>query len=239
MNTEFILIKQLTMQVDSKILFDQLEINIAQGETVAIIGANGAGKTTLLKLIVGILQPTTGALSIAGMQYSDPDSDLQLRSLIGFASDTPPLYPNDTVISYLNFAANLKSVSKQQIQSRIRNCLDIFELGSVANAYIYTLSKGTQQRINLAQAVISDPRILVLDEPSNGLDSTQCENFSKYLTLLKSQGTTIIIASHQYTEVIKICDYMLRINNRAIQKILTPLNSEDIKHTNDQIYYQT
>jgi len=239
MDTEFILIKQLTMQVDSKTLFDQLEFNIAQGEAVAIIGANGAGKTTLLKLLVGLLQPTMGTLSIAGLQYSNPAADLQLRSLIGFAPDTPPLYPNDTVNSYLNFVANLKLIPKQQIQARINNCLDIFELGAVADSYIYTLSKGTQQRINLAQAVISDPKILVLDEPTNGLDAAQCRNFSQYLTLLKRQETTLIIASHQYTEMVEICDYMLRVNNQTIHKILTPLNSEDIKHTNDQIYYQT
>lgn len=236
---DFILIEQLSMRLESETIFEQVDFNIAQGEAVAIIGANGSGKSTLLKILLGLLQPNSGKVSIAGLQYGQADMELKLRQLISFAPDTPPLYANDTVTSYLKFIAQLKLVPKSEITARINDCLEIFGLTEMRDSYIYTLSKGTQQRVNLAQAAISKPQILVLDEPTNALDTRQCEKFCNYLSTLKKQGITLIIASHQYTDIILLCDYMLRLHNKTSSKILTPLDTKELNLIHDQIYHST
>lgn len=237
MQNEFIVLKDLSIHIASKAVINRLNFIAPDDASMAVIGANGSGKSTLLKAICGILAPTTGELKIAGLSYKNPQENLHLRKLIGYAPDTPPLYPNDTIYRYLRFIAELKAIPKQKIQSRISNCLEIFDLTSICHTPIYALSKGTQQRVNLAQAIIHSPKILILDEPTNGLDTQQCANFCKYLLELRKQKVVIIIASHQYSDIIPICDYMLKIHNGLIEQIPTPLFNQSTVKNHDYIYY--
>jgi ABC-2 type transport system ATP-binding protein len=241
MQENLIVLQQLTMRIASKVILDQLDLTVTAGDSVAIVGSNGSGKTTLVKILGGLLRPTQGIVQIAGLGYSDPKQALQLKHLLGFAPDVPPLYPNDTVATYLHFIASLKHIAKHQIQTRINNCLEIFELTAVRDTRIFTLSKGTQQRINLAQAVLHNPRILLLDEPTNGLDPEQCDHFCTFLKKLQAEKVTLLIASHQYTDVIPICGYMLKIQGGSIQKIMTPLSKPNVllKETDDNLHYST
>lgn len=207
MNNEYISVKQLTVKINSSIILDRVDCRIKKGESVVITGANGSGKTTLLKTICGLIEPKQGTISIDGLSYSNPQNTLQLKSLIGYAPDTPPLYPNDTVINYLKFIAGLKQVANPQINKY----LEIFNLNEHAKKLIHTLSKGTQQRINLAQALLADPKIVILDEPTNGLDTEQCANFCAHLLKLKQENITLLIASHNFTDILPICDSEIKI----------------------------
>jgi ABC-2 type transport system ATP-binding protein len=230
MQNEFILCEQLSLNLQGKPILSQVNFTVAEGDCVAIIGANGSGKTSLLKLIAGILRPTRGKIHIAGMK---------VNHMIGYAPDTPPLYNNDSVYNYLSFIAQLKGLQAEDLNESINHCLASFELSGIRNTRIGTLSKGTQQRINLAQAILAKPKILILDEPTTALDAKQCENFCLLLKQLKAQKITLIIASHQYTDVIPICDYMLKLQNGLLEKIMAPISNHAIRETDDQLNYST
>ncbi|HSX20454.1 MAG TPA: ABC transporter ATP-binding protein [Gammaproteobacteria bacterium] len=197
-------------------------LSIDQGQVVAVVGANGAGKTTLLKIICGILKPNSGTLQIDGCSFNKSHEALQLRRMLGYAPDVPALYALDTIENYLRFIAELKQVPKAQIKERIDHSLETFDLTTLRNEYIHTLSKGMQQRVNLAQAIINQPQLLILDEPVSGLDSTQCEKFVNYLRALKQRGVTILFASHNYSDLLSLADYMLKVSNGQLQKIMLP-----------------
>ncbi len=239
MQPEYISLKNLSLKAGTKPVLNTINQNIGNGECVAIIGANGSGKTTLLQALCGILQPNSGLIHIDGHNYQNQRQALKIKQELGYAPDQPPIYPNDTVHSYLKFIAHLKAIPKSLISARIDNSLDIFALGDLKNTLLGTLSKGTQQRVNLAQAIINEPKLLLLDEPTNALDVDQCENLVKFLQELKTRNVTVIIASHHYTEILPICDYMLKLNSGKLEKIYTPLATQEIVQTNDQIHYTT
>lgn len=223
MKSDFLSLKNINISLPSKIILQAVDLNIAQGAMVAIVGANGVGKTTFLKLLCGLCKPSAGELLIDNYSYSDSQQAMIIRKMLGYAPDHPPLYAQDTVESYLHFVAALKQVAKSEIPAQVADMLDIFALNDYRTSLIHTLSKGTQQRVNLAQALIHKPKFLVLDEPTNALDSEQCAKFIQHLQLLRKQQVTIILASHNYTDVIALCDYMLKINQQTLEKTLLPL----------------
>lgn len=233
MNQEYISANQLSIKLGAKEILKSLDFAVSKGDCVAIIGANGSGKTTLIKVLCGLLPASPGALQIADMSYTQPQQALPLRKLIGYAPDYPPLYNNDTVYEYLHFIAELKMIPKLQIKDRLEYCLQTFALTAIRDSRIGSLSKGTQQRVNLAQAILHEPKILIMDEPTNALDPDQCENFCNFIKQMRSQKITILLASHHYNEIIPLCDYMLRIANQTIEKILTPSSTKEILHTHE------
>lgn len=237
MNNEFLSLKQVKIQIAKQIILPMVDLVIDQGQMVAVVGANGCGKTTFLKLLCGILRPSAGEIRIANCSYSNSQQALKILSMLGYAPDNPPLYPLDTPKSYLEFIATLKKIPRQNRAANIAKVLDLFALNAYRNDYINTLSKGTQQRINLAQAMIHNPQILILDEPTNGLDVDQLQSFVKHLSMLRQQKITIIIASHNYTDLIPLCDYMLKIQQGMITKILLPEPNTKVVNTYDQINY--
>lgn len=235
MQTIFISIQQLEFRRARTPILRGITHDIAKGETVAIVGANGSGKSTLLKILCGLLAQSAGEIRINDLTFHNSINSQQLKKFIGYAPDNPPLYPMDTVYSYLRFIAELKQIPKKIIQQRIDACLEIFDLTNSRNKTIATLSRGTQQRINLAQAIIHQPQLLLLDEPTNGLDSQQCEHFAAYLKKLQQQKVTTLIASHHYTEIVKICDYMLKMHDGNLQKILLPIKETTVNNIYDHI----
>jgi ABC-2 type transport system ATP-binding protein len=239
MNSKYILADKLSYVINSKTILNSVDLAIAEGDCVALVGANGCGKTTLIKLLCGLLQPATGSLHIANLSHQNPAHRILLKQLFGFAPDQPPLYPNDTVYSYLLFKAQLYLIPKTEIPTRITTLLERFALSEYRNNRLHTLSKGTQQRVNLAQALIHKPKILIMDEPSNALDPEQLANFCALIKTLRQEQITILIASHDYNDMIPLCDYMLRINSGQINKIPTPLQKAAAEITHDQFDYTT
>lgn len=234
MKKDFISIKQLNMQIANKLILRSINCDIEQGQKVAIVGINGSGKSTLLKLLCGILRPSSGKLQIANCGYQNLQENMQLRQMIGYAPDNPPLYAYDTVVSYLYFIAQLKKIPKSNIAQNIDHYLEVFDLTPFRKHYIHTLSKGTQQRINLAQALINNPQILILDEPTNSLDNVQSVNFMQHLKNLPTH-VTIIVASHNYSEVIQLCDYMLKITDHMLEKVAPPQNINKVLNSYEYV----
>ncbi len=230
MKQNFLSLNEIYISRGSKEILSSHSELVDKGSIVAIVGSNGAGKTTLLKAIAGLLQPKSGSIQIDDCSFNNPIEAQYLRTIIGYAKDTPALYAHDTVASYLEFMAKLKKVPKKDIKANIDECLELFELTNIRNQYIHTLSKGMQQRINLAQAILNSPQLLILDEPCNALDAEISAKFCNYLATLKQQGVTVVYASHVYSDLVAISDYMLKIHNLQLDKIFLPTKAnKDVK----------
>lgn len=244
MKINFLSLEAINFSIAKKPVLRAATASIDQGQMVAIVGANGVGKTTLLKIICGILKPNSGHLQIDNKNFTKQKSALQLRRIIGYAPDAPPLYEQDTIENYLHFVSHLKKIPSKEIKDRINYCLDAFALADLRDQSIGALSKGMQQRINLAQAIIHQPQLLLLDEPMNGLDQEQSIAFVDLLKTLKHQGVTILFTSHHYSELLTATDYMLKIDRGELQKILLPVSNAKTKDKQtseiyDHIYSQT
>lgn len=233
MQTDFILVKQLAMQLSGQTVLQNVDLSIQAGQVVALVGANGAGKTTLLSILAGLLTPRQGEVWINQLSYRDPASSLQIKQSLGYAPDTPPLYPNDTVQVYLEFIGRLKKVPPALIQERIAQYMEIFDLNSIRQQKIQRLSKGMQQRVNLAQAMLSQPKLLLLDEPTNALDGQHVNALVQHLRVLQKQDVTIVIATHNYNDLIPLCDYMLKIQHGGLERIMLPIKATSDVKQND------
>jgi len=189
---------------------DQVSFTIGQGEIVGLLGHNGAGKTTIMKMMTGFLEPTAGKVT---MDSLDVQSHLQeVQGRIGYLPENCPVYPEMTVIDYLDYAASLHAVPIHQRTERILESIARTELEAKAGQGISTLSRGYRQRVGVAQAILHHPKILILDEPTNGLDPTQIQHMRKLIKNLAARST-IIISTHILQEVQAVCDRVLIIRD--------------------------
>ena len=172
---------------------NKVDIHINAGEMIALAGHNGAGKSTLMKMLLGLLAPTSGSISINGHGATS----LAARQLIGYLPETVALYPNMTGFETLDFFADLKHVSRE----RNRELLTRVGIIEAAKKRVGTYSKGMRQRLALAQALLGQPRILLLDEPTTGLDPASRADFYRILDELRAQGTAILLSSHALAEL--------------------------------------
>lgn len=225
MMNNIVQLQQVYFKIKHRTILNNIDCSIGEGQAIAIIGANGSGKSTLLRILSGLLTPTSGKLIISQLGYASATQAIELKQIIGYAPDKPPLYMHDTIENYLQFVARLKKIPNQFVPQCVTRCLKMLDLITLRDQYIYKLSKGMQQRVNLAQALIHNPQLLILDEPTNGLDNDQCENFAALLKKLKAQNVTIIFASHHYSELISICDFMLKLDAGKMEKIMLPLET--------------
>jgi len=183
-----------------------VSFEIEDGETVGFLGLNGAGKTTALRILACDLRPSGGAISINGVDaIAEPH---EVRKRIGFLPETPPLYTDMTVIDYLRFASELRGLRKQDQNKRIPEALEATDLGDVAGDVISTLSHGYRQRVGVAQAIVHQPTLLILDEPTRGLDPVQIVEMRRMIQNLKEKHT-VLISSHILTEISQTCDRLL------------------------------
>jgi ABC-2 type transport system ATP-binding protein len=183
-----------------------VSFEIADGETVGFLGLNGAGKTTALRILACDLRPSSGSIEVGGVDaVADPH---EVRKRIGFLPENPPLYMDMTVLAYLRFAAELRGMSKAEIAKRLPEVLDITDLGDVATDVISTLSHGFRQRVGVGQAIVHNPKFLILDEPTRGLDPVQIVEMRNLVHDLK-QMHTVLISSHILTEISQTCDRLL------------------------------
>ncbi|NIP99148.1 MAG: ATP-binding cassette domain-containing protein, partial [Nitrospinaceae bacterium] len=190
-----------------------LTFQINQGEVVGFLGPNGAGKTTTMNILTCILPATEGKARVCG--FDTFDQSLEIRKVIGYLPETPPLYQDMIVANFLKFSAGLRHVPRRQIPAAVDRVVERCGLGEVRHRIIGRLSKGYQQRVGLAQAMIHDPQILILDEPTIGLDPIQIIEIRKLIQEL-GRSHTILLSSHILPEVTQICQRIIIINEGEI-----------------------
>ncbi|MGN6104816.1 MAG: ABC transporter ATP-binding protein [Kofleriaceae bacterium] len=186
---------------------------IADGETVGFLGLNGAGKTTALRILACDLRPSAGTIEVGGVNAVTAPHEVRKR--IGFLPENPPLYTDMTVTDYLAFAGELRQMSRAQVRKRMSDVLDVTDLHGVAGDPIGTLSHGYRQRVGVAQAIIHEPKFLILDEPTRGLDPVQIVEMRNLIHDLK-QSHTVLISSHILTEISQTCDRLLVLGRGKI-----------------------
>jgi len=181
---------------------ENVDLEINQGEIFGILGPNGSGKTTCLKLLLGILFPTSGEARIMGRL----PSDIEMKQHVGFLPENPYYYDYLTGPELLSFYARLFSINRDIAKKRIDELLELVDLQNVRRLALKHYSKGMLERIGLAASLINDPEILILDEPTTGLDPIGCRDTRNLLLKLKQQGKTILLSSHFLSEVERICE---------------------------------
>ena len=183
-----------------------VSFEIEDGETVGFLGLNGAGKTTALRILASDLRPSSGSIEVGGVDAVANPHDVRKR--IGFLPENPPLYTEMPVIDYIRFAGELRGMTKAELKKRLGEVIEIADLADVQNDPIDTLSHGFRQRVGLAQAIIHNPKFLILDEPTRGLDPVQIVEMRNLIHDLK-QNHTVLISSHILTEISQTCDRLL------------------------------
>ena len=198
-----------------------LNFHVDRGEVLGFLGPNGAGKTTTMKMLTCYLPPTSGTAKICG--YDILEQPLDVRNRIGYLPEKTPLYLDMRVVEYIEFVAHLKGVPKGTLASDVDRALELCGLGSVRNRTIGKLSKGYQQRVGIAQAILHDPELLILDEPTLGLDPKQIIEIRQ---LIKNLGAerTVILSSHILPEVSQVCNRIIIINEGELVAVDTPDN---------------
>ena len=198
-----------------------LNFHVARGEVLGFLGPNGAGKTTTMKMLTCYLPPTSGTASVCG--YDILKDPLEVRRRIGYLPEKTPLYQDMKVVEYLGFVAHLKGMPKSRIKTEIERVVEQCGLGQVPLRTIGKLSKGYQQRVGIAQAILHDPELLILDEPTLGLDPKQIIEIRQ---LIKNLGKerTVILSSHILPEVSQVCHRIIIINAGELVAVDTPEN---------------
>ena len=199
-------VRNLTKYYGGRRALGPVSFEIDKGETVGFLGLNGAGKTTALRVLACDLRPTAGTVSVGGIDaLSNPH---EVRRRIGFLPESPPLYLDMTVASYLGFAADLRGVPASDRTTRVGDALAVTDLTLVADDPIGTLSHGYRQRVGVAQAIVHRPALVILDEPTRGLDPRQIVEMRKLIHGLKDKHT-VLLSSHVLSEVSQTCDRLL------------------------------
>lgn len=201
-------VNQLQRAYGDFLAVDNVSFSIAKGEIVGLLGHNGAGKTTIMKMLSGYLEPSRGSIAIDGLSLAD--NLKQLQKLIGYLPESLPVYPEMSVADYLDYAAELKGLQGLTKQQQIKRAISATDIGSKLLAPIATLSRGFKQRVGVAQAILGSPRLLILDEPTNGLDPTQTQQMRELIRELAKEAT-VILSTHIMQEVDAICDRVLMI----------------------------
>lgn len=194
---------------------DNLNFEIGAGEVVALLGPNGAGKTTTMRILTGFMTPTSGEVTIGGMDvFEDGDA---VKSVIGYLPENPPVYPELTVTEYLSFIAEIKGVSKKNLREQVERAVEMADLKKRRNTMIGFLSKGLKQRVGIAQSIVNNPKVLVLDEPTVGLDPVQVVEMRSFIRdLARKENRTVILSTHLLAEAQEICEKAVIINNGRI-----------------------
>lgn len=206
---------------------DNISFNVESGEIVGFLGPNGAGKTTTIRMLTGYIPPTSGTALIGG--YDIFLNSLIAKQKIGYMPENVPLYDDMRVREYLLFRAELKGLRGQDVRKHMNEALELCSIKDIKSQMISSLSKGFRQRVGLADALINKPPLLILDEPTNGLDPSQIRSFRELIKEL-AENHTILISTHILSEVELTCDRVLIINKGQMIGNNTPLElSEKIK----------
>ncbi|MGQ9619268.1 MAG: ABC transporter ATP-binding protein [Candidatus Aminicenantia bacterium] len=206
-------VENLTKKYGEKVAVSNVSFEVEEGRIWGFLGPNGAGKTTTMRTITGYLPPTEGKVSVAGL---DPISNSkEVKTMIGYLPENPPLYQDMTVESYLKFVAKIKGVKGNKIKENMERVIEKAGLREVRGRLIRNLSKGYKQRVGIAQALIHEPKVLILDEPTIGLDPAQIREIRDLIKSLR-KDRTIILSTHILAEVTQVCDGVVIINEGKI-----------------------
>lgn len=220
-------VKDLVKKYGSHLAVDHLSFTLESGKIYGFLGPNGAGKSTTMNIMTGYLGATNGSVLIDGHDIlKEPE---EAKKHIGYLPELPPLYMDMTVQEYLEFAAELKKLPKEKRESDISEVMKLTRLQDVSGRLIKNLSKGYKQRVGLAQAILGFPEIIILDEPTVGLDPKQIIEIRELIRTL-SKKHTVILSSHILAEVREVCDYILIISKGKLVASDTPENLELLRN---------
>lgn len=200
---------------------DHLSFQIEKGKIYGFLGPNGAGKSTIMNMITGYIASTEGTVTIDGHDILDEPE--KAKKCIGYLPEQPPLYFDMTVLEYMKFVADLKKIPKDKKKAMIEEVMDMVKITDMKNRLIKNLSKGYRQRVGLAQAILGYPEVIILDEPTVGLDPKQIIEIRDLIKSLKKKHT-VILSSHILSEVSAVCDYVLIISHGKLVASDTPDN---------------
>jgi ABC-2 type transport system ATP-binding protein len=217
-------VNQLTKRYARHEAVRGISFSVKRGEIVGFLGPNGAGKTTTLRMLTGYLPPTSGTATIADFDIFR--QSIEARRKIGYMPENVPLYEDMRVKEYLKFRAQLKGLGTGDTRRRVGHVLDTCGLDAVRRKMIKTLSKGYRQRVGLADALVHDPELLILDEPTNGLDPNQIRQIRELIRQL-AESHTVLISTHILSEVEMICNRVIIIDGGVIKAADTPANLID------------
>lgn len=220
---ESIIINDLTKYYDDFLALDNLSLKIRENEDVALLGPNGAGKSTVLKLLCGLLFPSSGKAYIDGIDVFEERE--RAVSKLGVILETPEFYPYLTPRETLSYVGRLRGMREDELEIRIGDVIELVGLEEWAEVRIEKFSRGMKQRLSIAQAMLHDPPILILDEPSLGLDPRGMADVRNILGEAR-RGKTVFLASHLLTEVVKICDKVALIDRGKLRSYDTNKNLE-------------
>jgi len=208
-------VENLTKKYGDLAALDGVSFEMREGEVIGVLGPNGAGKTTLLRMLVTFLEPTSGNVIIDNLNINNPLHQQEIKSKIGYLPEHAPLYEDMTVLEYLRFVGKMQEIDKNYLEEAIFNVIEKCGLEGKENQEIATLSKGYRQRLGIAQALIHDPKIVILDEPTTGLDPNQRIEIRN---LIKEIGKTktVILSSHVLSEIQSTCSRVLIISKGKI-----------------------
>lgn len=228
-------VKNLTRYYGQKPAIQNVTFNVEKGEVLGFLGPNAAGKTTTMRILTCYMPATSGTAKVAGFDVFD--QSMEVRRRIGYLPETPPLYPEMTVESYLKFVGKIKGVDSRDLKKRVDKVMDLVNIDNVRKTIVGKLSKGYRQRVGLAQALVHDPEVLILDEPTVGLDPKQIIDVRK---LIKSLGgdRTIILSTHILPEVSQTCTRVVIINEGQVVAEDTPENLTRRLQGNEKIYVE-
>src|SRR5438034_5112096 len=206
-------VEHLTKLYGAKTAIADVSFSVDKGEVLAFLGPNGAGKTTTMRILTASLPATSGSAKVAG--YDCFDQPTEVKRLIGYLPEVPPLYTEMTVTEYLTFVGRIKSIEPERLPVALDQIVERLSLGEVRGRLIANLSRGFQQRVGLAQALIHDPPVLILDEPTVGLDPKQIMDIQD---LIKSFGAkrTVVLSTHILAQVLEVCEKVVIINEGRI-----------------------
>jgi len=204
-----ITVKELSKKYARTIAVDQISFEVAKGQIVGFLGPNGAGKTTTMRMLTCFLPPSAGTATVAGFDVLE--QSLEVRKRIGYLPETPPIYPEMETAEYLRFVGKLKGLTGADLQKRVDYVCDRCAVADVRNKLLGKLSKGYRQRVGLAQAIVHNPDVLILDEPTAGLDPKQI-NETRDLIKSLAGDHTIILSTHILPEVEQTCEQVIIIN---------------------------
>ena len=199
-------VSHLTKQYGNHLAVDDVSFTVADGQICGLLGPNGAGKSTIMNILTGYLSATSGQVTVAG--HPLPEEADAAKACVGYLPEQPPLYPEMTVQEYLTFAAELKGVKKAERKEQVCRAARRTGLETVLPRLIRSLSKGYKQRVGIAQALLGSPRLIMLDEPTVGLDPAQVIEIRKLIREL-GRAHTVILSSHILSEVQAVCQQIL------------------------------
>ncbi|MGY6275455.1 ABC transporter ATP-binding protein [Methylomonas sp. MgM2] len=219
-------VSDLTRQYGDFVAVDSVGFNIGKGEIVGLLGHNGAGKTTIMKMISGYLEPNRGLIKINGIDISG-DAE-QARQTLGYLPENLPIYPEMSVADYLDYAAELRGLVGERKYQEIKRAVYATDIQDRLLSPIATLSRGYKQRVGVAQAILGRPKLLILDEPTNGLDPNQTEQMRRLIRAL-AKDATVILSTHIMQEVDALCDRVLILRSG---RLAVDARLDDLRHSN-------